>query len=146
MIVACGTSIPISITLVASSTPISPARKLSMIAAFSFGFNGHTYTLTDAASSMAWFLDPDAGFVGVQYVGSYGANSIEFASGGAVAGDMGLFTSTGGSAVGPITLGTGNFTLQQSGNIPEPGTLGCFMLGLGAAALAGRRRRSLAGV
>ena len=38
MIVACGTSIPTSITLVASSTSISPARKLSMIAAFSFGF------------------------------------------------------------------------------------------------------------
>ena len=38
MIVACGTSIPTSITLVATSTSIAPERKASITAAFSLAF------------------------------------------------------------------------------------------------------------
>ena len=39
MIVASGTSIPTSITLVATSTSSFPARKSSITAAFSFAFS-----------------------------------------------------------------------------------------------------------
>jgi hypothetical protein len=114
----------------------------SALTAFSFAFNSHTYTLADATSSLAWFADPGQAFVGIQYLGSHATDNIEFAAGFG-AGDLGTFTPNNNG--NPVSLTDSNFTLQSSGGggtgLPEPGTLACLLVGVGAARLAGVRKR-----
>lgn len=108
----------------------------SPLTAFSFTYNGLTYGLGDATNPLAWFYDyaPGIELVGIQYLGTQGSDSIEFAAGFGFS-DMGSFTGNGGApgGVGPIALTDSDFQQIPSG-VPGPGTLACLLLGLGLAA------------
>lgn len=105
----------------------------SALTDFAFAFNGWTYTPADATSApLAWFADPGAAFVGIQYLGTHGADSIEFAAGFGV-GDLGTFTPNNNGS--PLALTDADFTLRPTGLVPEPGTLTCVLVGFGAAGL-----------
>ena len=77
-------------------------------------------------------------FIGIDYTGTQGANTIQFTSGFGP-GDLGFFSAEGGLPVDPpVALTEANFTLQQ--NVPEPDTLACLLLGFGL--LAGVKNRA----
>ena len=107
---------------------------------FSFTLSGGAaYTLADltaGTAALAWFMDPGAAFVGIQYQSA--AFQFDPGIGG---GNLGLFTLLPGGGDTPLTAA--NFTLEPSGGgVPEPGTAALLLLGLGAARLAERARKS----
>ncbi len=113
------------------------------LTSFSFTFNSQTYTLAESTPGdpKAWVYDPGTGtlYVGFDYTGTQGANTILFTSGFGP-GDLGFFSAEGGLPVDPpVALTEANFTLQQ--NVPEPDTLACLLLGLGLLAGAKKLER-----